>query len=217
MDEKAYAINPQQVAENYIGHNLFLLPEAFNEIFDPPVEMNALYIQLADGADLEGFIHDYGADNRIAAVIDMTTAQASVLDSFGSLDVITLVLVISAAGLAFVVLYNLLNINISERLRELSTIKVLGFYDYEVSLYIYYEIILITFAGAVLGLGAGYWLTDFILRAMSLKDILLGIFIAPSSYFWSVIITLLFATVLMLYMHQRLRHIDMVEALKAVE
>lgn len=217
MDEKAYAINPQQVAENYIGHNLFLLPEAFNEIFDQPVEMNTLYIQLADGADLEGFIHDYGADNRIAAVIDMTTAQASVLDSFGSLDVIALVLVISAVGLAFVVLYNLLNINISERLRELSTIKVLGFCDYEVSLYIYYEIILITFVGAVLGLGAGYWLTDFILRAMSLKDMLLGIFIAPSSCFWSVIITFLFATVLMLYMHQRLRHIDMVEALKAVE
>ena len=119
--------------------------------------------------------------------------------------------------LALVVLYNLTNINISERLRELSTIKVLGFYNKEVTMYIVRENIIFTILGIILGFGVGYLLTGFILYQVSFNPVIFPIKIHASAYLLASSMTILFTIIVMVITHFRLKHIHMIDALKSNE
>ena len=145
-------------------------------------------------------------------VSDVAHSFSGTLDS---LDLITQILIVSAAALAFIVLYNLTNINVSERQRELSTIKVLGNHDHEVTLYIYRENIILTLLGIVTGLGFGTVLTNFIMDTMEIDMLVFGREIHLSSYLYSSLLTIIFSITVMLVIHYQLKRIDMVEALKA--
>ena len=125
--------------------------------------------------------------------------------------------IISAAALAFVVLYNLTNINISERIREIATIKVLGFYDNEVAAYVYRENIILTLIGSIVGLGLGVFLHKFIMTTVELENVMFGRNIDFMSYIYSVLLTLGFGIAVNLVMYFRLKKIPMVESLKSVE
>lgn len=138
-------------------------------------------------------------------------------DTLESLVIVTIVLVVSAALLAFVVLYNLTNINVSERIRELSTIKVLGFYDKEVTMYVYRENFLLTLMGTAVGLLLGLLLHGFVLNTAELDIMMFSPVVAVSSYIYSALLTILFSTIVMLFMHVKLKNVDMLEALKTVE
>ncbi|MDK6421690.1 ABC transporter permease, partial [Aerococcus urinae] len=133
------------------------------------------------------------------------------------LNVVTLILIIAAALLAFIVLYSLTNINVSERIRELSTIKVLGAYPNEVTMYIFRETLLLTTAGILIGLLMGYGLTGYILKTVEVDNLIFPHTIHWTSYLYSIALTYLFTLIVMGIMHVKLKHVDMVEALKGVE
>ena len=138
-------------------------------------------------------------------------------ESMGNLNSIVLILVILSGALAFVVLYNLTNINVSERIRELSTIKVLGFYDKEVTMYIVRENVVFTLLGILAGYGVGYLLTDFILRQASMENMVFPLVISWAAYALAGGMTILFTIIVMLVTHYKLKHVDMIDALKSNE
>ena len=134
-----------------------------------------------------------------------------------TLDYVVMVLIISAAALAFLILYNLTNLNISERYREISTLKVLGFYDKEVLSYVYRENFILTFIGIILGCFLGTALHYYIITTVEVDAVMFGRTINFISYVWSVILVTLFALSVNFVMYFKLRKINMVEALKSVE
>lgn len=205
------------IAENYVGHYVYMDEETFGEIFHEQPELSGVYVQyinLEKRSDSDKAMTDFP---NVLTTVDIHSLRKSTASALESLNIVTLVLIVSAAGLAFVVLYNLTNINVSERIRELSTIKVLGFYDYEVSLYIFYEILVLTVLGTGLGLIAGKILNRYILNVVELDELLFYPQIHFNSYLWSITMTFAFSIIVMLVMHFKLKHINMVEALKGVD
>ena len=130
---------------------------------------------------------------------------------------VVVVLIVSAGVLAFIVLYNLTNININERIREIASLKVLGFYDKEVSMYVFRETVILTLLGTAAGMVLGRYLIDFVVRTAEIDMVMFGRTVHPESYILSAVITLIFAVIVMLFMHRRLKNVNMVEALKSVE
>ena len=145
----------------------------------------------------------------------------SIRDEFGKtlemLDFVVLILILAAGALAFVVLYNLTNINITERIREIATIKVLGFRDKEVSAYVYRENIFLTIIGTLLGLFLGFVLHRFVIDTMELDNMMFGRIIKLFSYGVSAVLTMLFAVFVNLFMFRKLQNVDMASSLKSVE
>ncbi len=134
-----------------------------------------------------------------------------------SLDLITVVLIISAALLAFVVLYNLITVNISERVREIATIKVLGFYNSEVAAYVYRENIVLSVIGSLAGLVLGLFLHGYIMNVIEMEDVIFPKRIEWYSYIFAVVITIVFGLIVNAVMYGKLKKIPMVESLKSVE
>lgn len=215
--EQLYDFEIGAISEYYIGHNLYLSPDEYEKVFFEEASANAFYVKYVDGIDSLQLENSLASDDRVLTLINLETIAEQAGQSLGSLDIITVVLIVSAAGLAFVVLYNLTNINIAERMRELSTIKVLGFYNTEVSMYIFEEILVLTSIGSVIGLGLGNVLTSFLMKMMQPNNLLFNPHIHWDSYLISAALTFAFSSIVMLFMHKKLRNIDMVEALKAVE
>lgn len=215
--EQLFEFEVSAITEHYIGHSLYLSSQTYEATFLKEAQINAFYIQYSEGIDSRPIEQKFATDDRVLTLINLETIADQASQSLGSLDVITIVLIVSAAGLAFVVLYNLTNINIAERMRELSTIKVLGFYNQEVSMYIFEEILVLTSIGSILGLALGNVLTSFLMKMMQPNNLLFHPIIFWDSYLISAGLTFLFSSIVMLFMHKKLRNIDMVEALKAVE
>ena len=138
-------------------------------------------------------------------------------DTMKSMDYVVVILIVSAGLLAFVVLYNLSNVNISERIRELATIKVLGFYDKEVYSYVTREIVLLTIIGILLGLVGGYFLNYFIIGTCEINMLRFVKYISPMSYIYSILITTIFTMIVNFATYFALKKIDMIESLKSVE
>lgn len=151
------------------------------------------------------------------AVSDTSTIKDQFKDMIHSMTYVMLVLIVSAGALAFVVLYNLSNINITERMREIATIKVLGFYDREVSAYIYRENIFLTLMGALAGLGLGVLLHHYVVITAETDIVMFGRTVKWASYFYSAALTMAFSFLVNLVMHFKLRKISMVESLKSIE
>ena len=156
----------------------------------------------------------YAATGGVASI---STMKDKFADMLGSLDSITLVLIICAGALTFVVLYNLNNINISERRRELATLKVLGFYDIELSQYIYRENILITIIGIALGVIGGIFLNRFVVTTVEVDIVMFGRQIFAMSFVKSILIAVAFTVIVNIIVHFKLKKIDMATSLKSVE
>jgi putative ABC transport system permease protein len=134
-----------------------------------------------------------------------------------SLDYVVLILIISAGALAFVVLYNLTNINITERIREIATIKVLGFWDQEVSAYVYRENIILTVIGTLGGLLFGLYLHKYVIYTMEIDTMMFGQNVHLNSYAYSIALTLVFSALVNFFMYYKLKNVNMVESLKSME
>ncbi|MED9947011.1 MAG: ABC transporter permease, partial [Peptacetobacter hiranonis] len=165
-------------------------------------------------------------DKMASKIVDSTCANGTVFttgikdgfsDTIKSLNYVVLLMIVSAGALAFVVLYNLSNVNISERIREIATIKVLGFYDKEVSAYIYRENVILTLIGAVVGLGLGVILHQFIMITVEVENMMFGRLINPLSYAAAFILTIVMGTIVNLVMNKKLKKVEMVESLKSVD
>src|SRR5690625_3286380 len=156
-------------------------------------------------------------EEQVITVTFIASLTEAFQDSMESLNVVVVVLIIAAAGLAFVVLYNLTNINVSERIRELSTIKVLGFYDKEVTLYIYRETILLTILGILVGFGIGEWLHQFIITVVPPEDVMFNPALSISSFIIPTVVISIVTLILGFVINRRLKNVDMLEALKSVD
>lgn len=207
------------IVHNYLSHYAFLSQEGYESIYGEAAEGNAFVLHTTEttGEAVDAFTRQMNNDSRYAAVSATQAAKDAVDDRFSLLDQVVWVLIVAAAALAIVVLYNLSNINISERIRELATIKVLGFYDMEVYQYNTRESIILTLLGTLVGLGGGRWLTNFILKTMEMQGIVFEPTVAWKSYVIAGVITIVFATVINFMSYFALKKINMVEALKSVE
>ena len=154
---------------------------------------------------------------NVNAVALNSNMESLMKDMMNSLNYVVVILIISAGLLAFVVLYNLSNVNISERIRELATIKVLGFYDKEVYDYVTRETVLLTIIGIILGLLGGYLLNMFIIKTCEINVIRFGKEIMPISYLYAIIITVVFTLIVNVVTYFSLKKIDMIESLKSIE
>ena len=134
-----------------------------------------------------------------------------------SMNLIVILITACAAGLAFIVLFNLTNINLTERIREIATIKVLGFYPQETALYVFRENFVLTILGAFIGLGMGIWLHSFVISEINVDMVSFGVRILPASYAYSVLLTILFSLLISLMMNGKIDAISMTESLKSVD
>ena len=209
------------VCENYVYHYIYMSEDVYRDAFGKDPEVNLLYCSLADGVDTPE------AEDELSTALlkcrDVAGAQftheitASFSQSLDSINYIVVVLIIAAGALAFVVLYNLTNINITERSKELATIKVLGFYDGEVGAYIYRETSVLTLIGTVCGLLFGIALHTFVIRTAEVDMVMFGRSIYPMSFVWSALLTIVFSLLVNLVMYRKLKNISMVESMKAPE
>jgi len=215
---QTYQIPIQAVTENYVNHYNYLTPSLYEEIFIQAAEPTTDLLLFDEPESWErSFGSEVMGEQAVALVTFINSVDRSFAETLGSLDVVTLVLIVSAASLAFVVLYSLTNINVSERIRELSTIKVLGFYDVEVSMYIYRESLVLTLLGILFGFVLGKILSTVVLKMVEIDFMMFPPTIMPISYLYAGLLSLLFSSVVMLIMHRKLKQVDMIEALKSVE
>ncbi|WP_151736943.1 ABC transporter permease ['Paenibacillus yunnanensis' Narsing Rao et al. 2020] len=214
-----YDIHVTGITENYVLHYAYMTPSYYTSVFgkEPVFNTSLLNYTAQDRAWEDQFSAKLTENERVAAVSFSSNVGTAFDETMKSMDVVTLVLIVSAAALAFVVLYNLTNINVSERIRELSTIKVLGFYDNEVTMYIYRENILLTLLGIAGGSGLGILLHRFVLQTAELDATMFAPVIEWPSYVYAALLTMVFSGIVMVFMHMKLKRIHMIEALKSVE
>ena len=153
----------------------------------------------------------------VLATVMVRSIQEEFEKSISSLDYVIVILILAAGALAFVVLYNLTNINITERLREIATIKVLGFRDQEVASYVYRENVFLTIVGSLVGLVLGFSLHLFVIRTMEIDTMMFGRNIHVLSFLYSMVLTMAFSVFVNLFMSKKLQNIDMAASLKSVE
>lgn len=208
------------IIENYIYHYIYMDKNMYEQIFEEKMADNQMYIKTNDTLDeeREEQISKYLLENDdVSQVLKISTISDSFSDMIGSLDIVVIVLIVCAGLLAFVVLYNLNSINIEERKRELATIKLLGFYNKELSSYVFRENIILTILGALIGLGLGVYLLFFIISTAEMDIVMFGRETYITSYIFAFLMTMIFAILINLIMNKELKKIDMIESLKSVE
>jgi putative ABC transport system permease protein len=218
-DGKLVKFTVTGVTENYVYHYVYIAPSLYTEKMGKSPEYNAVVAKfLTDDKSARSGVSD---ELLKADGVSTVTFTEDLRDKFASmittLNYIVLVLIFSAGALAFVVLYNLTNINVTERLREIATIKVLGFYDREVSAYIYRETSILTVIGCVLGLGLGVLMHAFVIETVEVDNIMFGRSISFMSFVWSALLTLTFSVIVDIVMFRKLKKIGMADNLKSVD
>ena len=205
------------IYDNHVNNYAVIIPETVQVQWNRPPEEQMTLIQVRDGQDV------YSASTVItdlSGVLNVSISQ-ELADMVGSmmdaLDLVVWVIVFCAALLAVIVLYNLTNININERIREIATIKVLGFNASETAAYVFKENIALTVIGAIFGLGLGYLLLAFVMTQIKIDMVWFKTMIMSKSYLWSVLLTILSALVVNFLFYFKLEKINMAEALKSVE
>ena len=207
------------ICENYMGHYLYLSPDYYRELFGKEAASNGVLFKMKEGQtdQIEAVGGRLLGDSNVLNVSYTSSIEDRLDDMLQSLNLVIVVLIISAGMLAFIVLYNLNTINITERKRELATIKVLGFYDTEVAAYVYRENVLLTLIGAVAGMALGWVLLQFVIVTVEVDDVMFGRVLDLTSYLYSFLFTLGFSMFVNWVMYFKLKKIDMVESLKSVE
>ncbi len=218
-DDESHEVVLGAITENYLENYLYLSPAVYEEAFGKSLTVNMAYINIPDtSTDLENMIaNEWLAKDGVVAVNFTGNIVKSSSDSLSSLNIVVLVMLISAGALAAVVLYNLTNINISERVREIATIRVLGFYDMEVYKYIFRENIVLSVIGIVVGLFLGVLLDGFIINTVETDIAMFSREIELTSFIYSVVFTLAFTLIINILMTPLIKRISMVESLKSIE
>lgn len=216
-DNKEFKVKVSGIVENYVGHYLYMSPKLYKNTFNENVKFNEVLINTKDGISQDKLGKDMMNLDNVNSATFNTNAKSSFSDMITNLNSVVILIIVSAGALAFIVLYNLTNVNISERIREIATIKVLGFYDNEVSSYVFRENIILTVIGTILGLILGVFLHKFIMTTAELEFVMFGRDIKPISFILSGMLTFIFATLVNLCMYFKLKKVKMVESLKSVD
>ena len=204
--------------ENYIYNYVFIGPDRYDELMgERPPFTTILAVTATDPDARAELTEKLGAIEGVKTVAYNDETIDAYRDMLSSVNMIVVVLVVAAAALAFIVLYNLTNINITERMREIATLKVLGFTPREVNAYIYRETFLLAAIGCAVGLALGVWMEGFVVVTAEVDQVMFGRVIHPASFAIAFLLTMLFTVLVMLAMRGKLRRIDMVESLKSNE
>lgn len=202
---------------NYFDHYVMMTQNTYQKLFSRKPEYNAFLAKVKDGDDVHRAASALMKTDNVTYVSVSEDVKNRVTDMMKSLDYVVVLVVICAAMLAFIVIYNLNNINITERIREIATIKVLGFYKDETNSYVFRENIVLTLLGSLAGVVLGHLLHAFVMSQIKIEAIAFDVHVEAGSFLLSVILTLLFNQVVNLVMSQKLEKIDMAESLKSVE
>lgn len=219
-DETAEPVGDVRVAgvvENYLSSYIYMTPNIYKALYGETASLNAALIKVDPSADVNAVAEDLLDINGVTSVSMNATTQAQVNSMLGNLNVIIVLMILAAGLLAFIVLYNLNNINITERRRELATLKVLGFYPGELAAYVYRENVILTLFGTVLGIGLGFVLHWFVMQTVETETVMFGAEMRFTSYLFAILLTIVFAVLVNALMYFRMKKIDMIESLKSVE
>ena len=207
------------IVENYVSHYVYMSKTMYEKLYGKDYSTNVILLQnieMTDEAEDE-FVTELMNKNEVSSANRISTILGALDDTIKSLDFVVIILIVSAGLLAFVVLYNLANVNISERIRELATIKVLGFYDKEVYDYVTRETTILTAIGIILGLFGGYCLNYYLIGTCEINTLRFSKIVSQISYVYAVAITIIFTLIVNLATYFALKKIDMIESLKSVE
>lgn len=218
-EEQSVELSIGAITENYTLNYVYMLPSTYENAFGKPADYNTILFDMTElGEEKESQLSQALLENdTVLGLSYASSGNEKFKDMVSSLDIIVWVLIGAAGLLAIIVLYNLANININERVRELATIKVLGFYDKEVSAYIYRENNISTGLGILVGLALGVTLEQFALLVVEADNMMFAPDIPYTVFVYSAILTLVFAELINLIIHFKLKKIDMVESMKSVE
>ena len=218
-DNEPKEFKVSKIVENYVSHYVYMSRNVYEQNYEEQYKTNVILIKdnnLTEDQEQE-LSRQLLGQNEISTITLTSTIMRTLDDTMNSLNYVVLILIVSAGLLAFVVLYNLSNVNISERIRELATIKVLGFYDKEVYNYVSRETILLTLIGILLGLVGGYFLNFYIIGTCEIEMLRFPKTIDFVSYIYSIGITLIFTIIVNIVTYFALKKIDMIGSLKSVE
>lgn len=219
IDGKKVSVKVGKIAENYVDHYVYMTAALYNSLTGNKVRYNTILVnnkKLSNNEEKKLFKEVSGNDFVSSCTLS-SEIKKSYKDNTATLTYVIFILITAAAALAFVVLYNLSSINISERKRELATVKVLGFYDNEVTNYVHKETVILTILGALAGLVTGSFLTYYVVKVCETNQFMFSFNISIISYVLSFIITLVFLFIVNAFMHFDLKKLNMIEALKSVE
>lgn len=217
-DNNSYDVKVDKITENYVSHYLYMSPSYYQKIFNKAPSYNAQLINFNDDKESDDEISSNLLKcENVTNVTLKSQIQNTTEDSNDSMNLVMIVIIVAAGSLAFVVLYNLNNINVSERIRELSTIKVLGFFNNEVTMYISRENIILTLIGVITGSALGKVLHTFIINTAETDTMMMYPNISIYTYIFSGLLTILFSVIVMILMHIKLKKVDMIDALKSNE
>lgn len=214
-----YNLKVDGIVENYVDHYVYMSKELYEKEMKEKYKTNMILVNTNNLSDEESeeLTKQIVAYKEVSGINLVSSLITMVENMLSLLDYIVIILIVSAALLAFVVLYNLANVNISERKREIATLKVLGFYDKEVDNYINKESIILTILGIALGLVLGFILTKYLITTCEIEMLRFGRKISFISYIYSIIITSIFTFLVNKIIHFSLKKIDMIDSLKSIE
>ena len=218
-DNKEIDAKISNIVENYVSHYIYMSKATYENLFGEKYNTNVIFLKNVDltEAEEDELITNLMSKEGVSSATRISSMMGMIDDTLKSLNYVVIILIVSAGLLAFVVLYNLANVNISERIRELATIKVLGFYDKEVYDYVTRETIILTIIGIVLGLFGGYFLNYYLIGTCEINTLRFCKIVEPISYVYAVIITVVFTMIVNIVTYFALKKIDMIESLKSVE
>lgn len=218
-DNKKASFTIAGITENYVTGYAYIPDTIYEQAYNKKPNFNLLIGKVPNATEKirDEISTELLKDDKVNAVSFTDVLQEDFSDLLSKIDYIVIVLIVSAGLLAFIVLYNLTNINITERQKEIATIKVLGFYDREVSGYVFRETIILSIIGTIAGLILGIFLHAFVVKTAEVDAIMFGRTIYPLSYIFSALLTMFFSILVNLVMMKKLRNIDMVESMKANE
>ena len=217
INEKEYTLKIGAINKNYFGNILYMDREYFSKVFDKTYSDNSFIIKINNSDEVEKMASKLQDNPYVAYVSDNSKIQENLDNFISGLDIIVVVMVLCSLALALVVLYNLINVNVSERQRELSTIKVLGFYPREVTIYVFREIFYLSIIGIVIGNYIAYRLYLKIILELASRTMMFSSRVPIAVYALSTGVTLVIIIFVMAIMHRRLKKVNMVESLKAIE
>ena len=219
-DGKRVEARVADIAENYAYHYIYVSEEYYRALFGKDARRNVMLLRYSEGAgeaESDAVSADLMALDGVDSYSYIATLRDNFTDSMEAIDYAVVIIITAAAALAFVVLYNLTNINITERVRELATLKVLGFFDREVTAYVYRENLFLTLFGIVLGLVMGRFLHAWMVLTVEVEMVMFGRTAPPYAYWLAAGLTVVFSIAVNVAAHYKLKKVDMVESLKTVE
>ncbi len=208
------AVEITGICEMYTSHYLFISEENYEYIFNETAYYDSIAVTSKNSEEL---IRDYEHKEGIKTIADFTAMKATFNNMFDSLDIIIVVIILAAGSLALVVIMNLTEVNISERIREIATLKVLGFNNQEVYSYIFKEVFILSLIGMLVGLPFGKLELVFVMDIIDMEMVMFSTVVQPTSYIYGFLITMVFTILVILLMRKTLRNVEMVESLKSVE